>query len=117
MKKGSVGLRYFSFDPCRNGLIGSIRIPSTSKCVTNKKPATVQTVIATRLQIRRQRSSSRWSRNGISPAGVLANFGIVLKAIAHSGIPQLPFQAETPRNREKERRAPLRRSLFFSASL
>src|SRR3954468_18013245 len=82
-KKGSVGLRYFSLLPCRNGLIGATRIPSTSSRVTRKNPATAQTMTASRLQISRQRSSSRWSRKGISPARAFTVFGIRAPGGAH----------------------------------
>src|SRR5438067_2182486 len=66
MKNGSVGLVTRSLPPGISGLIGSISRPMTSMCSTITQPTSVPTTTASRLYRMRQRSSSRWSRNGIS---------------------------------------------------
>src|SRR5438105_2058394 len=66
MKNGSVGLGTRSLPPGISGLIGSISRPMTSMCSTITQPTSVPTTMASRLYRIRQRSSSRWSRNGIS---------------------------------------------------
>src|SRR3989440_9069985 len=66
IKKGSVGLVTRSLPPGSSGLIGSISSPMTSTCSTITQPTSVPTTTGSRLYKMRQRSSSRWSRNGIS---------------------------------------------------
>src|SRR6266581_810287 len=66
MKNGSVGLVNMSRPPGKSGAIGVLRSPITSTRWTTNQPTSVPTTIASRLYRMRQRSSSRWSRNGIS---------------------------------------------------
>src|SRR5882762_10493835 len=65
---GSAGLVKIRRPPGRYGAMGRL---STAMMSRRNQPAIVQMTIATRLQRIRQRSSSRWSRNGISPRGVI----------------------------------------------
>src|SRR5439155_61187 len=67
MKNGSVGLVNMSRPPGTSGAIGALRSPITSTRWTTNQPTSVPTTMASRLYRMRQRSSSRWSRNGISP--------------------------------------------------
>src|SRR6266545_8261489 len=69
--KGSAGLVKTSRPPGRYGAIGRLSTSMMSILSSNHQPTIVPTRIASRLQRMRQRSSSRWSRNGISPRGVI----------------------------------------------
>src|SRR5207247_4143935 len=68
---GSAGLVKTRRPPGRYGAMGRFRMSMMSILSRRTQPRTVPTTIATRLQRMRQRSSSRWSRNGISPRGVI----------------------------------------------
>src|SRR6267378_3438379 len=68
---GSAGLVKIRRPPGRYGAMGRLSTAMMSILSRRNQPAIVQTTIATRLQRIRQRSSSRWSRNGISPRGVI----------------------------------------------
>src|SRR6058998_1736730 len=68
---GSAGLVKTRRPPGRYGAMGRLRTSMISILSSSHQPTTVTTRIATRLHRMRQRSSSRWSRNGISPRGVI----------------------------------------------
>src|SRR6266446_5368112 len=68
---GSAGLVKTRRPPGRYGAMGRLRSSMMSTLSSSHQPTIVPTRIATRLQRMRQRSSSRWSRNGISPRGVI----------------------------------------------
>src|SRR5881628_306747 len=68
---GSAGLVKTRRPPGRYGAMGRLRTSMISILSSSHQPTTVPTRIATRLHRMRQRSSSRWSRNGISPRGVI----------------------------------------------
>src|SRR6267143_4807406 len=68
---GSAGLVKIRRPPGRYGAMGRLRTSMRSILSRRNQPTIVPTTIATRLQRMRQRSSSRWSRNGISPRGVI----------------------------------------------
>src|SRR6267378_1950862 len=69
--KGSAGLVKMSLPPGRYGATGRLSTSMMSTLSSSHQPTIVPTRIARRLQRMRQRSSSRWSRNGISPRGVI----------------------------------------------
>jgi hypothetical protein len=66
---GSVGLVTISFPPApvRYGAIGCLRRLTIWKCWTSQRPSAKPTTMAASERRMRQRSSSRWSRKGISP--------------------------------------------------
>src|SRR5881398_1582672 len=66
MRNGSVGLVNLSLPSGSRGATGRINRPMTSACSAITQPTRLASRTATRLFRMRQRSSSRWSRNGIS---------------------------------------------------
>src|SRR5882762_10608323 len=67
MRNGSVGLVNLSLPSGRIGMMGRISMRITSTCSTITQPTRLANRTATRLLRIRQRSSSTWSRKGISP--------------------------------------------------
>src|SRR3989454_4281720 len=66
MRNGSVGLVNLSLPSGSSGMMGRISMRITSTCSTITQPTRLANRTATRLLRMRQRSSSTWSRNGIS---------------------------------------------------
>src|SRR2546425_516497 len=75
MRNGSVGLVNTSRPPGRSGAMGRFSTAITSTDCTMNHPTRVATTITSRLFRMRQRSSSRWSRKGISPRGAGSGTG------------------------------------------
>src|SRR5213593_4172065 len=67
MRNGSVGLVNLSLPSGSRGTMGRINMRITSTCSTTTQPTRLAKRTATRLLRMRQRSSSTWSRKGISP--------------------------------------------------
>src|SRR6266571_2420925 len=67
MRNGSVGLVNLSLPSGSRGMMGRINMRITSTCSTTTQPTRLASKTATRLLRMRQRSSSTWSRKGISP--------------------------------------------------
>src|SRR6266704_5175262 len=67
MRNGSVGLVNLSLPSGSRGTMGRISTRITSTCSTITQPTRLAKRTATRLLRMRQRSSSTWSRKGISP--------------------------------------------------
>src|SRR5712691_6772585 len=67
MRNGSVGLVNLSLPSGSRGMMGRISTRITSTCSTITQPTRLAKRTATRLLRMRQRSSSTWSRKGISP--------------------------------------------------
>src|SRR2546429_7412667 len=67
MRNGSVGLVNLSLPSGSRGMMGRINMRITSTCSTTTQPTRLARRTATRLLRMRQRSSSTWSRKGISP--------------------------------------------------
>src|SRR5213078_1097129 len=67
MRNGSVGLVNLSLPSGSRGVMGRINMRITSTCSTTTQPTRLAKRTATRLLRMRQRSSSTWSRKGISP--------------------------------------------------
>src|SRR5262245_1151072 len=68
---GSAGLVETGRPPGRYAAMGRLSSSMMSTRSSNSHPMIVPTRMAPRLQRMRQRSSSRWSRNGISPRAVI----------------------------------------------
>src|SRR5262245_10744912 len=72
---GSVGLVTTSLPPRRYGAMGRLSRLTSWNCCTSQSPMAKPTTTAPRDRRIRCRSSSRWSRNGISPGGPVMGGG------------------------------------------